>query len=296
MKNNSGFTLIELSVVLIILGFLTTTSITMTRGYINYQKHKQTKERIEKSAYAINEYVLKNKRLPCPTDMKKNYKENKAVENCSTKEVDGVLIGAIPADTLKINDNDLADAWNDKLIYMVSKNYTDNFMKNYEDTTLVDNKFAYVIVSSGPDRNYAYPYQSSSVTKNSNTSANDYKNSYDGFNNNLEYDDIDDIIYTYTAGSILQSLGLYNLDCYIDYGNLEDEINNNCSGYDYFDSFSGRYISYGEKYISPSEDYIEKTIYQPDGSSKTIYTHLKKCIIECSKYGRPVVYLQISDI
>lgn len=298
MRNNKGFTLIELSIVLVVLGFLTATSINMTQGYINYQKHKETKEKIERTVYAINEYVLKNKKLPCPADMKKNYEEGKATENCSTKEVDGILIGTIPTDTLNINNKDLADGWNDKLIYFVSKNYTDKdaFMQNSEGVNLVDDKFAYVIVSSGPNRNSAYPYYSANIMKNNDTSNNDYKNSYDGFNNNLVYDEVDDIIYTYTKSNILQNLGLYDLDCYIEYENLSEEINNNCSGYDYFDPFSSRYVSYGDKYISPNEDYIEKTIYQPDGSSKTIYTHLKKCIIECSRYGRPVVYLQVSDI
>ena len=78
MKKNKGFTLIELSVVLVILGFLTTMSVNMTRGYINYQKHANTKDIINIINNALYSYVLKYKRLPCPAKIDKNYKKTEA--------------------------------------------------------------------------------------------------------------------------------------------------------------------------------------------------------------------------
>ena len=299
MKNNKGFTLLELSIVLLVVGFLTTTSITMTRGYINYQKHKETKNNIDEIVFSINNYVLKNKKLPCPANMKKNYKNSDAVESCSeSREVDGILVGTIPAKDLGLNNKAVADAWQNKLIYMVVKDYTDEnyFMRKSESSSLISNKFAYLIISASSNGNAAYPYNSTTARK-TDTNGDDYKNSYDGFNNDIVYEGVDDIIRTNTKSNIFQNLELFDIDCYINYSDLTSEINDKCGGDDYFNAFAERYLSYGEKYISPNEDYIEKVVnINEAGDTKVIYTHVKECIIECSKYGRPVVYLKITDL
>lgn len=297
MKNNKGFTLLELSIVLIILGFLTTTSLTVTRGYINYQKHAETKEKIKRIETAINEYVLKNKKLPCPAAINKDYKNATAEENCdATRNVDGVLIGAIPADDLGIDKKDLADAWNNKITYFVVENYTNsnNFMNYTEDDDLINNKFAYAVISASSNRNSAYPYTSTSA-KNVDKTEYDYDNSYDGFNGNLVFDEVDDIMTLRTKTNIIQSLALYDMKCNIDFSSIKTEITEKC-GSSYFSSVSNATLNYGEKELSSEDEYTAKTITQPDGTQKTIYTQLKKCVVECSKYGRPVIYLQITDI
>ena len=297
MKNNKGFTLLELSIVLLIMGFLTTTSITMTRGFINYQRHKDTKERIQTINFAINSYILENKKLPCPTSISKNYKNENATEDCSLSEKNGFLIGTIPSDTLKIKKDILADAWGNKFVYIVSADLTDDsfFYSNRISNDLINNKFAYSIISMGPDKANSYPYSSTSV-KNKNTSTTDYPNSYSGFNKDLVFNDVDDIMTIKTKEDLIQELYIKDLNCYVLDDNIRDDINSEC-GSSYFSNNINITLRYKEKMISSEENYTEKTITMPDGdTTKDIYTELKQCIIECSDYGHPIVYLRTTDI
>lgn len=62
--NNKGFSLLELSIVLLVLGFMTTASITITRGMLNYGKQKVTKDKIYRIENAIDSFLTKNGRLP----------------------------------------------------------------------------------------------------------------------------------------------------------------------------------------------------------------------------------------
>lgn len=297
MKNNKGFTLLELSIVLLIMGFLTTTSITMTKGFINYQKHKDTKERIQTINFAINSYILENKKLPCPTSISKNYKNENATEDCSLSEKNGFLIGAIPADTLNIKKDMLADAWGDKLVYIVSADLIDSdfFYSNQKTTDLINNKFAFSIISMGPDKANSYSYSATSV-KNKNTSATDYPNSYNGFSKNLVFSNIDDIILIKTKNDLVQELYIKDLNCYILDADVREDINSKCGG-SYFSNNLNITLGYKEKTISTEKNYTEETITMPDSvTTKTIYKELKQCVIECSDYGNPIVYLRITDI
>lgn len=296
MKNNKGFTLLELSIVLLIMGFLTTSSITMTKGFINYQRHKDTKERLQTINFAINSYILKNKKLPCPSSITKNYKNENSTADCSITKKNGFLIGTIPSDTLNIKKDMLSDSWGSKFVYIVSADLTDGdfFHSNQETNDLISDKFAYTVVSMGPDKANAYTYSSTTV-KNKNTSADDYDNSYDGFNKNLVFKDVDDIISTKTKTDLIQELYIKDLNCYVNDNDVRSEINSKC-GNSYFSNNISAVLQYKEKKISGEEKYTEKTITMPDNSTKTIYTELKQCVVECSDYGNVIVYLKITDI
>ncbi len=296
MKNNRGFTLLELSIVLLIMGFLTTTSITMTRGFINYQKHKETKERIQTIAFSINNYVLKNKKLPCPTSISKNYKTDSSLSDCSLSEKNGFLIGTIPSDTLEIRKDILADAWGNKFVYIVSSDLTDSdfFYSNQKTTNLINDKFAFSIISMGPDKANSYSYSATSV-KNKDISVDDYANSYNGFEKNLIFNDVDDIILIKTKEDLTHELYIKDLTCYIKENDIRSKIELNC-GSSYFSNTISTVLQYKEKKISSEENYTKKQITMPDDTTKEIYTELKQCIIECSDYGNPIVYLRTTDI
>lgn len=64
-KNNSGFSLIEFSVVLIIAGLITTAALDLLRVSNKQRDNNATKERIETIQNALTEFIGKNGRLPC---------------------------------------------------------------------------------------------------------------------------------------------------------------------------------------------------------------------------------------
>ena len=67
-KRQSGFTLIELAVVLVIMGVLAGSIITTLGARIGNVARADTKKELEQIKQALIGYALVNKRLPCPDD------------------------------------------------------------------------------------------------------------------------------------------------------------------------------------------------------------------------------------
>lgn len=65
-KGGRGFSLVELSVVLVIAGFLTLGVIVLIRPFLEKARILQTRETLEKIAQALDAYAVENHRLPCP--------------------------------------------------------------------------------------------------------------------------------------------------------------------------------------------------------------------------------------
>lgn len=68
-NKNDGFTLVELSMVLILFGFTTSAVLLGLRTYTQEQRIIRTNEAIELSTTAVSAFKLANGRLPCPADM-----------------------------------------------------------------------------------------------------------------------------------------------------------------------------------------------------------------------------------
>ena len=159
MTNNKGFSLLELSIVLVVLGFITTSSLTITRGILNHQKQKITKERMYKIEEAIKAFVDKNGRLPCPAGIKTKYSLDSNISEGTTigiicitdengefclpeespssinttchinssagiKKQNNLVIGTIPATALDLQNNEAMDGWSNKFVYVVAEGYT----------------------------------------------------------------------------------------------------------------------------------------------------------------------------
>ena len=65
-KHNSGFTLIELSIVLVIIGLIIGSVMPAYTGAISTAKYTTTQNKIATITNALNIYYAQNKRLPCP--------------------------------------------------------------------------------------------------------------------------------------------------------------------------------------------------------------------------------------
>lgn len=156
-KNESGFTLIELSMVFIIVGLLMIPLLQMYQMNLNQQKREITKDNIRTASSAMGAAYPTS--LPCPSDRSLNLNSADfgveqcnlaAIPNCNasltqgicktngSRDADGVggvdkiVIGGVPfkkSANLKISGMygfSSLDGWNRKLTYAVSANLMDH--------------------------------------------------------------------------------------------------------------------------------------------------------------------------
>ncbi len=152
--NQSGFSLIELSFALIILGLILATFFSFYRPYVEQQKFEKTQKTVANAATEIRAYLDLNGHFPCPASMTADrtdtinygYERNcsdtttVAVNTCAAgndycvKEsprlfFDGVpggdlrrvRVGALPFRTLNITEDESYDRYGSRLYYAVTE-------------------------------------------------------------------------------------------------------------------------------------------------------------------------------
>jgi len=146
IKNNSpkrpktAFSLLELSIVILIVAILIVGSMSASVVAINNAKYKVTKDRVKEIYKAMGSYLLVNKALPCPasiTDLKSNssYGESgtePGVCNAGSGVYAGgfgslaedLVYGAIPIKALGLSADMAEDGFGSKFTYVVSAAFT----------------------------------------------------------------------------------------------------------------------------------------------------------------------------
>ena len=132
-----AFSLIELSVVITILSIVAVGILSISVGGISNNKAKTTNDRMSLIYRALGEYVLVNKRLPCPASIKEvkssiNYGvEGTAAGTCtagtgvySSTTATNLVYGMVPIKTLGLNNILGEDGYENKIAYIVDKSYT----------------------------------------------------------------------------------------------------------------------------------------------------------------------------
>ena len=134
MKHHSGFTLIEVAIVMVIIGLALAASIAPLSSQIERSKIAETDAILNDVMEALYGFAAVNGRLPCPAQA--NTFGNASPLNGSTAGVpcatgsiappNGVVNGFVPARTLGINgkynaDNLLLDAWNNPIRYTITQ-------------------------------------------------------------------------------------------------------------------------------------------------------------------------------
>jgi len=135
IKNSSGFTLIEIAVVLVIVGLLLGSFIGSITQRIETTQRESTKKQLKDIKLALLGFASANGRLPCPATTSSNGFE--APFTGSTTATPCTLQhGFIPGKTLGIDgaynrDNLLVDVWQNPIRYSVTTSNSNAFTTPY---------------------------------------------------------------------------------------------------------------------------------------------------------------------
>jgi prepilin-type N-terminal cleavage/methylation domain-containing protein len=120
-RNSQGFTLIEIAVVIVIVAVMLAMGAVMFRGVSAAQKRSVTAARLATVDLALVQFVMLNKRLPCPANgTLPSGSASAGVEapdpptgTCTGNQQHGV----VPWVTLGITETDATDGWGRRLTY-----------------------------------------------------------------------------------------------------------------------------------------------------------------------------------
>lgn len=188
ISNTSGFTLVELSIVLIIISVIAGSALTIGISKTEAARMRETRAKIHTIEQAMGAQLLLNRRLPCPADPTLATgnaafgKEERTGVNCNSNgavsgtvmeptAAPGLFVGTVPAITLNLSDAYMFDGWGRRFVYAVDENFTKNETEdganNFADIntgiiTVEDNSATpntrttdavYVVLSFGPNGN-----------------------------------------------------------------------------------------------------------------------------------------------
>lgn len=145
IRKNKGFTLIELSIVLVVVGIMLYAGLSIGSIQLDAAKTKQTKDKLDKIERALQLYYETNNKLPCPADGAADLADgdfgvgtasadNGAVSDTTCTSVTAPIIisaatvayvGVVPVRTLELPDDFMYDGWDDRITYVVAKNCVD---------------------------------------------------------------------------------------------------------------------------------------------------------------------------
>lgn len=157
MNKYKGFSLIELSIVLIIMGLMLSAYLNSFYSVYTSQKYKKTKQDMETIAESIEIFLFRNGRLPCPAavDLDIQSKSYAIEGNCISpedlekisvdrpKEMKGlyysvgrnnkvVVTGFLPVRSMNLNQELIEDNWSKKYLYAVTLSLA--FLQTYESS------------------------------------------------------------------------------------------------------------------------------------------------------------------
>ncbi|MFO0389840.1 MAG: prepilin-type N-terminal cleavage/methylation domain-containing protein [Alphaproteobacteria bacterium] len=188
-KARSGFTMLELSVVIVIIALITGMGTVATLGLVESAKSAATEKKLDEIEKALQVFRLKNNRLPCPASLtlapsNVNYGlEGQPLGGCTTGTPaatqyglnEYAVRGAVPVRSLGLPDSFMYDGWGRRFLYATDINatYADVFtvirpreyceiaiLDNAENAISGDENYAggaiYALVSHGPNGSGGY--------------------------------------------------------------------------------------------------------------------------------------------
>jgi prepilin-type N-terminal cleavage/methylation domain-containing protein len=180
-RMQSGFTLVELSIVIIIVSLLMASGLAVGTSMVQQANYIDTQKKLEQIRQSLHDYYIVNGRLPCAARLDllpSNASFATEVPDCTTAGISGtrrhgspmVRIGMVPARTLGLTDRAASDAYGNRIYYAVTEGLTDaaNFGGNVGGITIRDgssmtgntitSNAAYMLISPGADRKGAFAF------------------------------------------------------------------------------------------------------------------------------------------
>jgi prepilin-type N-terminal cleavage/methylation domain-containing protein len=185
-KKQHGFTLVELSIVLIIVSLLASGGLVISTSMVNRAAHIDTSKSLDVIKQSLQDFYVVEGRLPCPASISQGTStanfgleevdavtqkcNNWATEPAGTWRVDGtggelVRVGMLPVRTLGLPDTAAADKYANRIVYAVTEKLTDSAefaiapgaitVVDMYDNNILTNA-AYFIGSPGQSRIGAY--------------------------------------------------------------------------------------------------------------------------------------------
>jgi len=146
-STSSGFSLVELSMVITIIGISLAGALDLATTSTISQKITDTNARIDAIEQALQVFVLINQRLPCPSDNSASFNSTSyGVEatagagGCAgtnfgiTTGINTIYGGGVPTKTLGLDDKYMSDSWNRRFTYVVD----DQFVNSITTNTICD--------------------------------------------------------------------------------------------------------------------------------------------------------------
>lgn len=144
-QRNSGFTLVELSVVLVVLSLLTAGGLALGTSMVDRSAHVDTRKQLEQLEQSLRDYYIVEGRLPCVASLEESTSSTSfGVEigatgtTCQgglaapagTERVDigggvYVRVGMVPVRTLGLSDAAAGDKFGNRIVYAVAERLTD---------------------------------------------------------------------------------------------------------------------------------------------------------------------------
>lgn len=156
-RRKTAFSLIEMSIVLLIVSIVIAGMLTVSTVAINNEKIRVTKERMDEIYKAMGRFMLKNYRLPCPASFSVTKNQVAYAAEIGTPgscAAGGVyssatlsnmpFYGMVPTATLGLDDKFAEDGFGSKFAYVVHKYYT----KAEYPTATNANGFSYLALSA----------------------------------------------------------------------------------------------------------------------------------------------------
>ncbi len=217
---NQGFSLLEMSIVIIIIGFTIGMGIVTFNQYSRFSKAELTRSRMDVILKAIDDFADKYERLPCPADggLKLN-DENFGLGLLTGKGCERVNYnfgdsygGIVPVNSLNIYPSFALDGWGNRFTYTVSNKAIESNGVSNPDANIVLTNYEggginnVIVVVTSHGENGFNAWRGSGGSQNP-ESSNDKENDNRGNRHvtSLPIGEFDDIVYFLTRPQILNN-------------------------------------------------------------------------------------------